>query len=1209
MTFEFLRFELRGQLRSPLLWLLAALFGALALGAGSTDAVQMAGGVGNVLRNAPTVTATLLVFFTLPGMLVITAFIASALLRDFEQGTAELIFSSPVRRRDYLAGRLGAALLASLGVYLVVALGLFAAPFMPWVEAQLFGPVSLAPYLWSFAVMVLPNLLFTGALLALLAALTRSVLWVYIGVLGLLVMYGVSAMLLRDVENAGIATLIEPLGIRALSRALRYWSSAERNTELPAVAGYLLANRALWLTGALMLLVATFALFRTERSGTSRRRWGRNTSVVATNGTRRSHPASATVIRVTPTFTAATPWRQFVQQVRFDTLGVFNSVTFLLMLVAGLASFVPAALMRESMYGTGIHPLTSQMLSALENSYSFLLVVVVLFHAGELVWKERGAKINEVTDAMPLPNAVPLLAKFIALVAVIASFQAVGALASMLIQLDKGYTRLEPTLYVERLALDSVLYVLMGGLALVFQVFANNKFVGYALLLLVMIGQGMLGSLDLTSNLYNFGSWANAPYSDMNGYGHFLPGQLWFQAYWGWFLAALMSLACAFWVRGVAIGRRRRWSLATQRLRGRSGALLAVGVIGFAAVGGFLFWNTNIRNTFLSPEQQLDLQARYERDYKRYENLPQPKIVAASIDVDLHPETQSMRVDGRYRVRNNGTQPIRDVHIDMGDQDVALTRMDFGGAELVTHDKPLGYRIYRLQQPLQPGAEREIAFTLDYHPNGITADQAQTALVANGSFFNNRMLPRFGYRERMQLTDRNERRKRGLGEPSRMHKLEDQAARAGSYLTDDADWLDFSTTICTAPDQIALAPGVLQKTFIRDGRRCFSYATERPMENFYAYLSARWLVKKGEYISVSGRMVPIEVYYDPKHPWNVDRMIQAARTSLAYYETNFSPYPFQQLRILEFPDYARFAQSFAGTIPYSESLGFITDLRDRDAIDYVSYVTAHEVAHQWWGHQVIGANVQGATVLSESLAQYSALMVMEHTYGRDKMRRFLRYELDEYLAGRGREALDEMPLYRVENQPYIHYNKASLVFYRLREELGEDVLNRALRKFVAAKAYQRPPYTTSLELLDFIRAEAKPEQQALITDLFEKICFYDDRVVDATATKRSDGRYDVILRLHAAKRYADGKGNETAGTLGDWMDIGVFARGPSGKESDEKVLYLQRHHITKENQSINVVVDQAPYEAGIDPYNKLIDRVPSDNRMRVSLQGSGSGDY
>ena len=183
------------------------------------------------------------------------------------------------------------------------------------------------------------------------------------------------------------------------------------------------------------------------------------------------------------------------------------------------------------------------------------------------------------------------------------------------------------------------------------------------------------------------------------------------------------------------------------------------------------------------------------------------------------------------------------------------------------------------------------------------------------------------------------------------------------------------------------------------------------------------------------------------------------------------------------------------------------------------------------------------------------------------------------------------------------------MFYRLREDMGEDALNRAMRKFVAAKAYQKPPYTTSLELLGFIRAEAKPEQQALITDLFEKTCFYDDRVIDATATRRGDGRYAVTLTLHAAKRYADGKGNETAGTLDDWTDIGVFARGPSGNEGDEKVLYLKRHRMTKGSLRISVVVDQAPYEAGIDPYNKLIDRVPSDNRMRVSLQSPGPGDH
>jgi len=356
-------------------------------------------------------------------------------------------------------------------------------------------------------------------------------------------------------------------------------------------------------------------------------------------------------------------------------------------------------------------------------------------------------------------------------------------------------------------------------------------------------------------------------------------------------------------------------------------------------------------------------------------------------------------------------------------------------------------------------------------------------------------------------------------------------------------------------------------------------------------------VKKAAYNGI-----PIEIYYDAKHPYNVDRMIEGVQKSLAYYEANFSPYQHKQVRIIEFPGYRSFAQSFANTIPYSESIGFIADLRDKDDVDYVFYVTAHEVAHQWWAHQVIGANMQGATVLSESLSQYSALMVMEKEYGRGHMRQFLKDELDKYLSGRGGEDVEELPLYRVENQQYIHYQKGSLVFYRLREEMGEQALNRALSRFIQAKAFQQPPYTTSVELLEFIRAEAGPAHQALITDLFEKIGFYDNRVVEATATRRADGRYDVTMKLHADKRYADGVGKETPGTLDDWIEVGVFAKGPSGKERDEKVLYLQRHHVTTAAPEFTVTVDGRPDEVGFDPYNKLIDRVSADNRKRVGYR-------
>ncbi len=1195
--FEFFRFELRQQLRSPVLWLMGALFAALAFGAASTDVIILGGSVGNVNRNAPMIVPQFMGLFTLIGMLFIAMSINGALLRDFEQGTAELIFASPIKRRDYVAGRIVAAMIGCLMIYALIGFGIFIAQFMPWIDAERLGPVSLYPYAWTFAVIVLPNLLFTAALLSLLAIVTRSILWVYVGVLGFFILYGVSAVLLRDLDNVWIATLAEPLGLRAFGRSIRYWAAEQRNTELPAIAGYLLANRALWIGVALALFAACFALFKTERSGTGRA-WRRAKAGQTAAAPVSVVPAAAVVgslPKVLPAFGAATGVAQFLRQLRFDTLGVLRGIPFIVMLLFGIANFIPSAIFAQTAYETSIHPVTSQMLQALQNAYSFMLIIIVLFYAGELVGKERSAKIHEVTDAMPVPNWVPLTAKFGALIAVILCFQLLGGIVAMLIQLGKGHAQLELVVYAKTLLLNSVVFVLMGGLALCLQVFTNNKYVGYALLVLVLIGQVVLGTLDYTHNLYNYASAPNAPYSDMNGYGHFLKGQLWFQAYWGLCLLVLLLLSAALWVRGVGGSMRERLRLARQRLRGPLGFATALATLAFVAVGGYLFWNTNTRNDYLSPDDTLDLQAKYEREYKQYKNLQQPKIIATEIEVDLRPETQTMRASGTYRVRNPYAKPIIEVHIGMND-DKSLTSIDMGGAELVKHDEALGYRIYRLKSPILPGAERIISFKVELAPNGITNNTAQSQIVDNGTFFNSQSFPTFGYNDNAEIQDRNERRKRKLGEPRRMPKLEDQAARANTYLTDDADWIDFKTTICTAPDQIALSPGYLQKEFVRNGRRCFSYAMDRPMLNFYSYLSARWQVKKGKY-----KDIPIEIYYDAKHAYNVDRMIEAVQKSLAYYEANFTPYQHRQVRIIEFPGYASFAQSFANTIPYSESVGFIADLKDKDAVDYVFYITAHEIAHQWWAHQVIGANVQGATVLSESLSQYSALMVMEKEYGRSKMRRFLKYELDNYLSGRGGEILEELPLYRVENQQYIHYEKGSLVFYRLRDEIGEDVLNRALKKFLQDKGYQQPPYATSVELLDYIRAEAGPQHETLISDLFEKISFYDNRVETATAIKRADGKYAVTLDLRAAKLYADGKGKETAGKIDDWVEVGVFAREPSGEEADEKVLYLKRHRVTAGQPKLTVVVDAEPYEAGFDPYNKLIDRVSSDNRKRVSL--------
>ncbi|NQD36831.1 hypothetical protein HPT27_07315 [Permianibacter sp. IMCC34836] len=1193
---EFYRFELRFQLQQPLLWIAAAVFGLMGFGAASSDAVQLGGAIGNIYRNAPSVIIQFMSLFTVISLLVVTAFLPGALLRDHELNTAELFFSKPMRKGDYLAGRLLGGMTATLAIYLLIAFGILLGTAMPWIDPARLGPVSATPYLWSLLVMVIPNVLFTGALLSLLAVLTRNLLSVYVGIIAFFVLWGVGSAIGGRLDNEWLSALVDPFGLAAVDLETRYWSVAELNQQLPPLNHYLLANRLLWLGAALLLFVLSYVWFKPMRTGTGRS-WRKKTAPAATSQEQVS--ARASYQPVMPDFQGHSLWQQWHAQWRFDTVGVLKSIPFLVMLIFGLLNFSISASFGNEMYGTAVYPVTHLMASTLAGTFNFLLLLIVTFYAGELIWKERQAKLGDVTDALPVPNWLPLSAKACALLSIIGIYLSAGVVLAIAIQLSKGYTSIEPLLYLSETALGALPFVLMGLLALVLQVLFQNKFIGYLAIILVIVLRMTLRTVDLEHPLYLFAAATEIPYSDMNGYGHFLTGHLALRGYWLLFTFALLLVAAALWVRGLVPSWSRRWREAGRQLRGPLGLMLTVTLVAWAGLGSWIFWNTNIVNDYVTSDQELDLRAEYERRYAQYQSLNQPRLTAVNVALDIYPSEHRALARGHYEMINRSPEPITELHLAIADgKDYDLQSVSLPDSALKSYDADFGYRIYTLPEPLQPGATMSLDFTMAYAKRGFATRNNNSLVVDNGSFMNDaELLPWFGYNPNFEIDDRNERRKRNLPEHQRMPKLEDEAARANTYISDDGDWIQFETTVSTVPDQIALAPGYLQKEWTENGRRYFHYKMDVPMLPFFSWLSARWQVKRDDWHGL-----PIEIYYDQKHPYNIDRMITSVKDSLDYFSSQFTPYQHKQVRILEFPRYASFAQSFANTIPYSESIGFIADLRDQDKIDYVYYVTAHEIAHQWWAHQVIGANVQGATVLSESLAQYSALMVMEKAYGRNKMRQFLKYELDNYLNSRGSELLEELPLYRVENQPYIHYRKGSLVFYRLRDEIGEEALNRALKRFLQDKGYQNAPYTTSAELLSYIRAETPADRQQLVTDLFEKISFYDNRMKTATAKKRADGTYDVTLEFSADKRYADGVGNETEAPLDDWIEVGVFARKPGAEERDETVLHLERRHITEKQQTLTVTVDNEPYEAGFDPYNKLIDRVSNDNRKRVTVE-------
>jgi aminopeptidase N len=446
------------------------------------------------------------------------------------------------------------------------------------------------------------------------------------------------------------------------------------------------------------------------------------------------------------------------------------------------------------------------------------------------------------------------------------------------------------------------------------------------------------------------------------------------------------------------------------------------------------------------------------------------------------------------------------------------------------------------------------------------------------------------------LQDRAKRRKYGLVPELRPAKLEDEGARAYSMLRSDSDWVNSDITVTTSADQIAIAPGYLESETVENGRRRYRYRSDAPIQNFFSVQSARYSVAKDRW-----KDVELAVYHDPAHGYNVERMNTAMKASLDYFTQNFSPFQFRQVRILEFPDYEKFAQSFANTIPYSEGIGFIADYRDPDKIDMVTYITAHEIAHQWWAHQVISADQQGATFLVESLAQYSALMVMEQMYGPEQIRKFLKFELDKYLRARGGEVLEELPLARVENQPYIHYQKGGLALYLLKDEIGADKVNAALRGLLDEFAFKPAPYPNPTDLIRRFREVAGPEHQSLITDLFEKITLYDVKVTDVKSKPRDDGRWDVTLEVEAGKLYADGKGRETAAPLDESFDVGVFTAKPGDKGyTKDSVLALERRPLRSGKQTLRIVAPAEPAYAGVDPFNKRIDRNSDDNLKDVT---------
>ncbi|WP_375436569.1 ABC transporter permease/M1 family aminopeptidase [uncultured Hymenobacter sp.] len=1203
MFVHIFRFELWYQLRRPItyfyfgiLFLLAVLL-MLTTGGFFKDWVVNVGS--NVLANSPYALNNATAMLTLvPGVLLISALFGPVVLRDYETRMHPLLFTTPITRLGYLGGRFLGTVAVTVLVFSGIGLGLFVGTLLPGMPAEQLGPQRLSHYLHTYFSLVVPNILLLGAIFFTLGTLTRKLLATYVASIVFLVLYFVAQNLLADLNRQTLAGLLDPIGLSATSQLTKYWTPAEKNTQLVPLTGLLLGSRLLWLGVGAALIGCCFWRFRFSQpvtEGPVRVRPIRPDLGAGTTNTVVSLPA------VKQQFGTRQHLRQWLRLTRLEFLDIVWSPYFIAMVVAGLAFLLAAASQVGKIFGTSTYPVTSHVILILSGAFSLFVLAIISFYAGELVWRERDAQLSQMYDALPLPDWGPLASKLAALLLVPVVLQVVVLLSGLLTQLIGGYYELELGLYIRWLfGLGLLDYWLLVVLALAVHVLVNNKYVGHFVLLLYYVFTLSAGDLGVEHNLLVYGASPGVQYSALNKFGHFIAPALWFKFYWAALAVVLAGGATLLWVRGTETSGALRRRLAAQRFTGPVRLVMGTGLLVFGLVGGFIYYNTNVLNRYQSTKTQEQQRVQFEKKYAQLSKRPQPRITAVELQVDLFPSRQQVRLRGYYWLRNQTGRRIDSVQVTLPSEArirlMALGAAGTSPARVVLADSLLGFYVQRLPRPLAPGDSLPLRFDLYYAAPGFENQTGRTSVVYNGTFINSQLLPTIGYNRTFEIIDENTRKAYKLPPKPRMASLTNTAARRNTYLSHDSDWVRFAATVSTEPDQLALAPGYLTKEWTEKGRRYFRYEMDAPMLNFYSFQSARYAVHNAKW-----QEVDIAIYYHPGHEYNLNRMVRGVQDGLTYFTKHFGPYQHRQVRIVEFPGYQTFAQSFPTTIPYSENVGFIAriDTTNPADVDYPYYVTAHEVAHQWWGHQVIGADVQGAMLMSETLSTYAALMVMKKHYGETRMRTFLRYELDLYLRGRAGEKAKEQPLYRAENQQYLHYRKGAVVMYALQDYVGEAKVNQALAAYLQEVKFQQPPYTTSPELLRHLRQVTPDSLQYLVTDMFEHITLYDNRVDSASYKKLPDGKYCVTLNVSSKKVYADSLGNERPAPMNDWIDIMVLTESKGNERLRDEPVYRRKIRLKAGPTKLVLMVAEKPAQVGIDPFNELIDRDPDDNVKKL----------
>lgn len=1138
------------------------------------------GTTAGVYRNAPFVVTTYAGIISLFGLAGVTFFFNNAALRDYESNFADIYFGLPVSRNICFFARFCAAFVASSfslsGLFAGIIVATLIGAQTNMVSQQLLGNIPWNSFLLTLLLVIIPNTFICGTFTFILASKWKNTVVSVLGLLFMIGCYAISGILNSNLFSQKLGAFVDVFGIRAYAFDTRYFQAQEKNLVIFHPGDSLLINRLIWLGAGTLLLLVFSRNYKTE-------------SLNSKPFNKKKKVAEQVIVP----FRFANPlfnnnklleiWNFF----DIDFSMVVKHAVFKVMALLIVLIFVFTLYSKTEYLGLSALPTTGYIVHMAGDIRDLFIYLLLIFLSGELVWRARQHRFADVLNAAPHTTISSLISKVLVLVMIGSFLILILAITGVLNQLLDGTVKIEWILYLKDFLYRSLPPILIYSLlSISIQYLLNSKYISYTVMVfIVFVLPVIFQAIGVETPLLSPGKVFPALYSDMNGYGTGLIAEGLFHGYWI-SLSILLLMLAALWTETSSSGAG--FSGFRKQFNSRKSYLPVLLVVIWLSSGGFLFYHTQL----LNPEDnttEVQHQVAYERSFKQYSNKDFPALKKVSYFVDIYPGQKQVSSRSELLLVNHTRAPMNEIHFTI--QKGWDTRIEVPHSRIVYSNAQLGYRIFKFDHPLQPGKSMGVTIKATAKLNIIKNKVSNTSIADNGTFITNAdFLPVIGYDVNKILSVASKRKKyhlsplTGLPEPGTLSGVKD----SNSLLSQGkSGWVEIDAQLSTSANQYALAPGSLIKKWEAKGRNYFYYKIETPAPNFCAFLSARYAVAEKQFKDIS-----LKIYYDPAHKYNIPIMQDAAEKAINYYTTNFGPYLFKELTIGEFPGYEQYAQAFPALIAYSESMGFTVDLKKKKDFNVIQTVIAHEIAHQWWGYQAAPGYAKGAKLLDETLADYSALMVMkQEAKDKEKLSRYLKYIFDYYKRGKSRSGGLEPALYRVDDNKYLYYGKGVQSMYALQDYIGENKVNLALKAYLEEFRFHQHP--GSADLLYYIDQQVPDSLKTMVNDWFKNVVLYDFKLNKAQSLKMKNGSYQVKVNCISTKTIQDKTGKLSKVPFNGWVDLAIYA-----DEACTQMISIKRVRMDKENSFIYYTTIK-PVTIVVDPCEILLHQNKTAHQITV----------